>query len=79
MSQKKLKFNGVEVNKKEFHASKQPIVLNTVLINKIGVSDKFEHSDKCFKYFIAYKEDDIIKSLCIAFIRPLKLKMIMFW
>ena len=34
-------------------------------INRILTSDKFEHSDKGFKYFIGYKEDDIIKSLCI--------------
>ena len=48
MSEKTLKFNDVEVNKKKFHASKQPITLNSVLINKIVVSDKFEHSDKGF-------------------------------
>ena len=29
------------------------------------VSDKFEHSDKGFKYFIGYTEDDIIRLLCI--------------
>ena len=36
-----------------------------MLINKIVVSDKFEHSDKGFKYLIGYKEDDIIRPLCI--------------
>ena len=30
MSEKTLKFGDVEVNKKEFHASKQPIALNLV-------------------------------------------------
>ena len=48
MSEKTLRFNDVEVNKKKFHASKQPITLNSVLINKIVVSDKFEHSDILF-------------------------------
>ena len=27
--------------------------------------DKFKHSDGGFKYFIGYKEDEIIKPLCI--------------
>ena len=65
MSEKTLKFDNTEVNKKEFHASKQPIDLNLVDINKIVVSYKFEHSDEGFKYFIGYKEDDIIRLLSI--------------
>ena len=65
MSKMTLKFGNVEVNKKEYHASKQPIALDSVLINKIVVSDKFEHSDKGFKYFISYKDDNIIRPLCI--------------
>ena len=65
MSEKTLKVNDADVNKKEFHASKQPISLNSVFINKIVVSDKFGHSDKGFKYFIGYKEDDVIRPLCI--------------
>ena len=40
MSERTLKFNDVKVNKKEFHASKQRIALNLVIINKIVVSDK---------------------------------------
>ena len=27
--------------------------------------DKFKHSDDGFKYFIGYKEDDVVKPLCI--------------
>ena len=40
MSKKTLKFDNVEVNGKEFHVSKQPVALDSVLINKIVVSDK---------------------------------------
>ena len=29
------------------------------------MSDKFEHSDKGVKYFIGYKDDKIIRPLCI--------------
>ena len=28
-------------------------------------SDKFKHSDDGFKYFIGYKEGEIVKPLCI--------------
>lgn len=48
MNEKTLKFNNVQVIKKEIHTSKQPIVLSSVLIIKIVVSDKFEHSPKGF-------------------------------
>ena len=64
MSEKTLKFGDVEVNKKEFHASKQPIALNLVDIDKIVISDKFQHGDKGSKYLIGYKDDDIIRPLC---------------
>ena len=65
MSGKTLKFDNIQVNKKEFHASKQTIDVNLVDINKIVISDKFKHSDKCFKYFIGYKDDNIVRPLCI--------------
>ena len=48
---KTLKFDNVEVNKKEFHTSKEPITLNLVNVNQIVVSDKFKHSGKGFKIF----------------------------
>ena len=65
MSEKTLKFDNIEVNKTEFHESKQPIDLNLVDTDKIVISDKFKRSDDGFKCFIGYKEDDIINPLCI--------------
>ena len=65
MSEKTLKFDNIRVNKKEFHKSKQPIDLDLVNVDQIVVSDKFKHSDDGFKYFIGYKEDDVVKPLCI--------------
>ena len=57
-----LKFGDIVVNNREFHASKQAIVLNLVNTNKIVVSDKFKHSDDGSKYFIGYlHDDDVIK------------------
>ena len=63
MSGKTLKFHRIEVNKKEFNKSKQPIDLNLVDL-VIVISEKFKDSDDVSKYFIGYK-DDIIGLLCI--------------
>ena len=65
MSEKKLKFDNIRVNKKEFHKSKQPINLDLVNVNQIVVSDKFRHSDDGFKYFVGYKKGEMVKPLCI--------------
>ena len=54
MNKKKLKFDNIKVNKKEFYKSKQPIDLMSVNVDQIVVSDKFNHSDEGFKYFIGY-------------------------
>ena len=61
MSETTWKLNNIRVNKKGFHKSKQPIELDFVNINQIVISDKFKHSDDGFKYFIGYKEDEIVK------------------
>ena len=64
MKEKTLKFNNIKVNKKEFHKSKQAIDLDSVIVDQIVVSDKFEHSEG-YKYFIGYQEVEIVKPLCI--------------
>ena len=65
MKGKTLKFDNIRVNKEEFHKSKQPINLDLVNLDQIVISDKFKHSDDGFKYFIGYKEGEIVKPLCI--------------
>ena len=65
ISGKKLKFDNIRVNKKEFLKSKQPIDVNLVNLDQIVVTDKFKHSDDGFKYFIGYKKSEIVKPLCI--------------
>ena len=65
MNGKTLKFDNVEINKKEFHVSKQPFALNFVNVNQILISGKFKQSDMGFKYFIGYKDDNTIRPLCI--------------
>ena len=65
MGEKTLKFNNIRLNKKEFHKSKEPIELVSVIVDKIVVSDKFEHNNEGFKYFIGCQEGGIVKPLCI--------------
>ena len=66
MGEKTLKFNNIQVNKKEFRKSKQAIALDLVDTGKIAVSDKFRHSEEeGFEYFISHQEDEIVKPLCI--------------
>ena len=66
MSEKKLKFNNIRLNKKEFHKSKEPIELMSVIVDQIVVSDKSKHNNEGFKYFIGYRKGEIAKPLCIA-------------
>ena len=65
MNEKTLKFSNIKINKKEFHKAKQAVDIDSVTTDKIVVSDKFRHSEEGYKCFIGYKEDEIIKPLCI--------------
>ena len=49
MTKKTLKFNNIRVKKKKFRMSRKAIELMSVNINKIAVSDKFNHNEDCFK------------------------------
>ena len=71
MSEKTLKSQDVIVNKNAFHAanSKQPIALSLVDIDKIVVSDKYDHSDNGSKCFIGYLDDDDDDNI----VRPLRI------
>ena len=66
MSEKTLKFNNIRANKIEFDKSNQSIDLGLVNVDQIEVSDKIKHNDDDFKYFICYKEHEIVKLLYIA-------------
>ena len=55
----------LKLKKKELYISKHPIDLKLVEINKTVISDKFKHIGDGFKYFIGFKEDNIIRTLCI--------------
>ena len=65
MSEKTLQFNNIILNKKESHKSKETIDLLSVDVDQIVVSYKFKHNNQSFKYFIGYREGEIVKTLCI--------------
>ena len=77
MSEKTLKFNNIRLNKKEFHKSKEPIDLMSVMVDQIIVSNKFKHNNEGFKHFIGYQEGKIVKPLC--FILPQMSGCIKWW
>ena len=61
-----LVFNDIEVNKKDFYASKKSIPLNLVNTNKIVISYRVKQNNDTYKYFIGYSHDDVvIRSLCV--------------
>ena len=65
MSEQRLKFNNIKLNKKKFHKSKEPINLLSVDLDQIVVPCKLKHSNEGFKHFIGYLENGIVKPLCI--------------
>ena len=66
---KTLKFDNIKVNSKEFHKCKQPIHLDSVNLDQMVISGKFKHSDGVFKYFVGYKEGEIVKLVCIILLQ----------
>ena len=37
----------------------------SVKVDQIDLSDKFNHNDEGFKFFIGYQEGEIVKPVCI--------------
>ena len=68
MSERTLKFGDVIVNKKEFHASNQPIDLSLADTDKTVVSEKVKYSyngSKCFIGYLNDYDDNTIRPLSI--------------
>ena len=54
------------MNKKDFHAFKKAIPLNSVNTNNIVISYRFKHNNDSYKYFIGYLHDGgVIRPLCV--------------
>ena len=65
MSSKEIKFGDKVVNKKEFYSSKQAILLDSVDLRKIVVSNKYKINDTTYKYFCGYLNNDVIQPFCV--------------
>ena len=61
----KKKFGDKEVNKKEFYSLKQAILLDSVDLDKIVVSNKWKISETTCKYLCSYLNNDNIQPLCV--------------
>ena len=65
MSSQKIKFGDKKVDKKEFYSPKEAILLDSVDLSKIVVSNKWKINDTTYKYFCGYLNNDVIQPLCI--------------
>ena len=65
MSSQNIKFWHKEIDKKEFYSSKQAILLHSVDLSKIVVSNRWKISDTKYKYFCGYLNNDVIQPLCV--------------
>ena len=65
MSSKKIKFGDKEVDEKEFYSSKEAILLNSVDLSKIVVSNRCKIDDTTYKYFCRYLNNDVIQPWCV--------------
>ena len=66
MSLRKIKFGDKEVYKTKFYSSKQAISLDSVDLNKIVVSKKWEINDTTYKHICRYLNNDTIQPLCVV-------------
>ena len=67
MSPKTIKFGDKEINRKEFYSSKQVIPLDSVDLDKIVVSSKWNISDTTYKYLCGYLNNDVIQLLPMGY------------
>lgn len=70
MSGKTFSFDEVEINeKKKFHGSKLLIVPDSVDISRMVTPDRFKRSEKSFRFFIGYADNDVTRPLFNEFIK----------
>ena len=56
----------IETCQKKKKKQKENMERIDIDIDKKVLSDKFKHNDKGSKYFIGYKDNDIIRPLCVV-------------
>ena len=58
MGKEFLKYDEVEIEKREFHSSKRAIHTDDVSTDKIKISDEFPFSKNGSKYFVGYNNNE---------------------
>ena len=69
MREKTLKFDNIRIDEKEFHESKQPINLDLVNVDQIVISDKLQHNDDGFRYFIGHKKTILLNRHVLSYLK----------
>ena len=64
-----IKFGDVSVDKKEFYTNKSTVSLYDVNLDKIVVSNKWKVNETSCKYYVGYKDDTLIKPLCVILLQ----------
>ena len=66
MSGKNINFEDKKIKKRDFHKSKKAFKTDDTNVNKILVSKEEAYvTNKSFKYFVGYNDNDDIRPLCI--------------
>ena len=69
MIEKTLKFDSIRLNKREFHKSKQPIDLKSVIVDQIVVSDKFKHSHEILNVSLVTKKVKLLNRYVLSYLK----------
>ena len=73
MSEKTLKFNNIRLNKKEFHKSKEPIDLMSVIVDQIVVSDKFKHNKKALSILLFTTKVKLLNHFVLFYLKCVRI------
>ena len=65
MSSQEIKFGDKKVDKRKFYLFQKAISLDSVVLDKIVVSNKWKINDKTCKYICGYLDKDIIQPLSV--------------
>ena len=69
MSSREIKFGDKEIDKKGFYSSTEAILLDSIDLSKIVVSNKCKLNDTTYKYFCRYLNNDVIQPLCVILLQ----------
>ena len=71
MSEKTLKFKNIRLNKKEFHNSKEPFDLMSVIVDQIVVSDKFKYNNegKALSILLVTKKMELLNHYVLFYLK----------